>query len=134
LGNEDAVAFATNALIASHDWDDLEDEGRTAHNPLICWLAFGKEYDPYFRRHSDILRPIMLSAYLQWSVANAFEAKREYIERSYMLRVGLMGLFHMIAFIEGGHDWAEQIGPKIYKADAETLDDLRKEFECPVPQ
>ena len=130
-GNEDAVELAELAWSAAQDWDDLEDEGKTAHNPLICWLAFGKEYQPYFAQHATILRPIMLSVCLQWTVANRFEARGEHIEKAYMLRAGLYGLFHMIAFLEGGYDWAEQVGPEIYAMYAETLDDLRKEFPCP---
>lgn len=133
-GNADAVAFAENAWSAAQDWDDLEDEGRTRHNPLLFWLAFGKEYLPYFRAHADILRPVMMSVALQWSVANAYEAGRRSLDKAFMLRAGIYGLFHTIALIEGGFDWAEQVGPMIYDMYAETLDDLRKEFPCPDQQ
>ena len=132
-GNEAAVSFALNAWEAAQDWDDLHDEGKRS-NALICWLAFGKEYDPYFQAHADILRPIMLGVCLQWTVANAYEAEPRSIDKAYMLRAGIYGLFHAIAFIEGGFDWAEEVGPAIYDMYAEPLDDLRKEFECPAQQ
>jgi hypothetical protein len=133
-GNEQAVAFATNAWQAAQDWDDLEDEGKTRHNPLLFWLAFGKEYHPYFLLHSGILRPVMMGVALQWSVANVYETEGRSIEKALMLRAGIYGLFHAIALIEGGYDWAEHIGPTIYDMYAETLDDLRKEFPCQSQQ
>jgi hypothetical protein len=132
-GNADAASFASNAWHAAQDWDDIHDEGKRS-NALICWLAFGKEYDAYFQRHAAILRPIMLSVCLQWTAANAYEAAPRSIEKSFMLRAGIYGLFHAIAYIEGGFDWAEEIGPVIYDMYAETLDDLRKEFPCPDQQ
>ena len=131
-GNEAAVGFANCAFDAAQEWDDLEDEGKCKHNALLTWLAFGKEYDPYFAMHAHLLRPVMLSVSLQWQAANALD--HEDVTKSYMLRAGIYGLFHVIAFIEGGHDWAVAIGPEIYRMYAETLDDLREEFPCPDQQ
>ena len=125
-GDKDAVRFASLAFEACQSWDDLEDEGNTNHNALVNWLAFDKEYDPFFQRYASILRPVMMSVYLQWSAANVLD--HEDVTKSYMLRAGIYGLFHMIARLCGGHDWAVDVGPEIYREYGETLDELRKEF------
>jgi hypothetical protein len=128
LGNEDAVHFAALCWVAAQEWDDLEDEGKADHNGLISWMAFGKEYHPYFRAHADFLRPLMVGVYLQWTAANVLD--REDVTKSYMLRAGIYGLFHAIAWIEGGNAHATKVGPEIYRTYAETLEDLREEL-CP---
>lgn len=125
-GNEDAARFAADAWRAAQEWDDLEDEGRCDHNALLTWLAFEKEYDPYFRAHADLLRPVMWSVALQWRAANVLD--REDVTKSYMLRAGIYGLFHFIAMIEGGSKWAAEVGPEIYRTYGETLADLQEEF------
>lgn len=125
-GNPDAVRFASDAWRASQEWDDLEDEGRCDHNALLTWLAFEKEYDPYFRRHADMLRPVMWSVALQWQAANVLD--HEDVSKSYMLRAGIYGLFHFMAMIEGGSKWAAEVGPEIYRTYGETLSGLQEEL------
>ncbi len=129
-GDEDAVRFASDAFDAAQEWDDLEDEGKCRHNALLNWLAFDKEYDPFFTRHASILRPVMKSVALQWSVANVLD--HEDVTKSYMLRAGIYGLFHIMAWLCGGPNWADEIGPEIYRMYGETLAELKEEL-CPVP-
>ena len=130
-GNDDAVNFAVALWVAAQEWDDLEDEGRCeSHNRLLSWLAFGKEYTPYFASHAHLLRPVFLSVYLQWRTANVLDrGDANDVAKSYMLRAGLYGLWHLMAWIEGGDDWAAEVGPEIYRSYGETPAELLKEMQ-----
>lgn len=134
LGNEAAVTFCADLYDAAQEWDDLEDEGKCRHQALLAWLAFGKEYDAFFREYADILRPAMLSMWLQWTAANTLDHEPDQIAKAYMLRAGIYSVFHTVAWICGGTDHAIATGPEIYRMYAETLEDLREEMACPVPQ
>ena len=126
-----AVDFALQLWTATQEWDDLHDEGRCSDaNQLLSWLAFGKEYHPYFAANAHILRPALLSMYLQWRAANVLErGVRADVDKAYMLRAGLYGVFHMIAWVQGGDDWAAEIGPDIYRTYDETPDGLWEEMQ-----
>lgn len=128
--NGQAVDFAVALWVAAQEWDDLEDEGRCNHNALLSWLAFGKEYTPYFAANAHILRPVLLSTYLQWRAANVLDrGDANDVAKSYMLRAGIYGLWHVMAWIEGGDTWAAEVGPEIYRSYGETPAGLLKEMQ-----
>lgn len=131
LGNEDACDLAEQMWTVLQEWDDIEDEGKCDDpNALLAWLAFHKEYLPFFEAHAQILRPAFLSIYLKWTAANVLDhGSKEDVEKSYMLRAEYYGFLHMIAWICGGHEWARKVGPEIYRSYGETVDDLLKEFD-----
>ena len=124
-----ACEFANMLYDAAQEWDDMEDEGKCRHNALFSWLAFGKEYTPFFAANSAIMRPAMLGMYLQWRAATVLEkGDKSDVEKAYMLRAGLYGVWHVMAWIIGGDDWAGEVGPEIYRTYGETMADLMKEF------
>lgn len=129
-GDEAACHFAAQLWTALQEWDDLEDEGRCAnHNALLSWLAFGKEYNPYFAANAHFLRPAMLLIYLQWRAANVLDrGDRSDVAKAYMLRAAFYSVLHLMAWIAGGDDWAAQVGPEIYRAYGETPESLWTEF------
>lgn len=129
-GDDEACTFAAQLWTAAQEWDDLHDEGQCEnHNALLSWLAFGKEYTPYFARHAQILRPVFLTVYLQWRAANVLERGDEGdVAKAYMLRAGLYSMWHVMAWIAGGDDWAAEVGPEIYRSYGETPAELWKEF------
>lgn len=129
-GNEDAVNFCALLYDACQVWDDIEDEGGTdRHNAAISWLAFGKEYHPFFRANADLLRPAMLLAYLQWRAANVLDhGDRLDVAKSYMLRAAYYSVIHLCAWICGGDDWAAEAGPEIYRTYGETPAQIWEEF------
>ena len=132
----EACHFAEQLWTAIQDWDDLEDEGQCEdRNALLAWLAFGKEYHPFFLRHGQLLRPALLLIYLKWRAANVLDhGSREDVEKSLMLRAEFYGVLHLIAWIIGGDAWAAQVGPEIYRCYGETVDSLWKEFNpCQHP-
>lgn len=129
-GDMGAVGFAAQLWDAAQEWDDLHDEGKARNNnTLIAWWAFGKEYDPYFMQWAHILRPIMLNAYLSWLASNELDrGDRNDVAKSYVLRAQIYSVFVAMAWIAGGDAWAAMVGPKIWRAYAETPDELWKEF------
>jgi len=131
-GDEEACEFAAKLWTAAQEWDDLEDEGKCeSHNSLLSWLAFGKEYTPYFIRNAHVLRPIFLSTYLQWRAANVLDkGDANDIAKSYMLRAGIYGMWHVMAWLIGGDDWAAECGPEIYRSYGETPGELLREMQC----
>lgn len=132
-GNESAIEFAALLWDAAQQWDDLEDEGKCDHNALISWMAFGKEFHPFFSQNAPLLRPAMLQMYLGWRVANVLDrGDRNDVAKSYMLRAGIYGVWHLMAWICGGDDWAAEIGPSIYRTYGETPEGIWQEFNaCP---
>lgn len=129
-GDEDATHFAVQMWDALQQWDDIIDEGRCeTPNDLMGWLAFGKEYHPFFAKHSPILRPCFLQLYLSWTSANVLErGSRDDVNKAYMLRAGYYQFLQMMAWCVGGERWAVLVGPDIYRYYAETADGLWKEF------
>ena len=134
-GDAAACHFAAMLWDAVQEWDDLHDEGKCADaNALLSWLAFGKEYSPFFLQHAHILRPVLLSTYLQWIASNDLDhGGPNDVAKSYMLRAGVYGVWHVMAWIIGGHDWAAQCGPEIYRSYGETPAEILKEMTCPTP-
>lgn len=131
-GDEEAVHFALQVWECAQEWDDLEDEGKCNHNALLSWLAFTKEYIPYFARNGHLLRPALLQMYLAWRAANVLDRGDENdVAKAYMLRAGVYGVFHLMAWIAGGDDWAAAKGPEIYRFYGETLAELKEEMSCP---
>jgi len=134
-GNEEAVDFALRCWSASQLWDDLCD-GESVHadnkfpNEFITWLAFDKEYHPFFARNANVLRPAMIMTYLNWQAANKLEHAPDIqkLQKSYVLRAGIYSLFHLIAWICGGHNHADDVAEEIWSQYGETLDGLSKEL------
>lgn len=134
-GNESAHDFVLCLWNAAQEWDDVEDEGNLKNiNALLSWLMVGKEYHPYFQRHGQLLRPTLLTMYLQWRAANVLDhGSQSDVVKAYMLRAGIYSVFHVIAWIEGGDDWAAECGPEIYRSYGESPEELWKEFNaCPI--
>lgn len=131
-GDEDAVFFAIRLFDACQKWDDIEDEGETAFvNPLLSWLGWGKEYDRYFMQHAHVIRPAMLSMYLQWRAANVLDRGDKHdVAKAYMLRAAIYQVWHIMAWIAGGDDWAAQVGPEIYRSYGEAPEDIWREFNA----
>ena len=129
-GDTGAVDFANVLWSAIQEWDDLHDEGKCQnHNALLSWLAFGKEYTPFFAAHSHIMRPALLQMYLGWQTANTLErGSRDDVNKAYMLRAGYYQVLHMMAWIIGGDLWAAEVGPEIYRLYDETADGLWAEM------
>lgn len=128
--DEAAIMFARVLWTAMQEWDDLHDDGKCEnHNSLLSWLAFGKEYTPYFAANSHILRPALLIMYLSWRAANTLErGSRDDCDKAFMLRAAFYQVLHVMAWIAGGDDWAAEVGPEIYRSYGETAQGLWEEM------
>lgn len=71
-GEPAAVDFANALWHAAQEWDDFEDAGQ-GDKRLFAWLAFGKEYHPFFHQNAHLMRPALLSMHLQWTAANVLD-------------------------------------------------------------
>lgn len=131
-GDEAACGFAAMLWTAIQEWDDLHDEGRCSNpDALLSWLAFGKEYTPYFAANAHVLRPALLVMYLSWRAANVLEQGDEGdVVKAYMLRAAFYQVLHVMAWLAGGDDHAAAVGPEIYRAYGETPAELWREFHA----
>jgi hypothetical protein len=129
-GNEAACDFATCLWQACHEWDDLEDEGKCDHNSLIAWMAFDKDFHPFYSAHASLLQPAMMGMFLSWTAANVLDREPAHIAQAYMLRAGIYQVWHLMAWICGGREHAVKVGPSIFRfyGEHETLDMLKEEF------
>lgn len=125
----EACNFAELIWTACQEWDDLEDEGKCDHNSMVSWMAFGKEYHPFFARNAHILRPALLGMYLQWTASNVLDhGDKSDVSKAYMLRAGIYGVWHLMTWICGGDEWARKCGPEIYRCYGETPKEIWQEF------
>ena len=127
--NVAAAHFCLQAWDAAQRWDDAHDTGKN-DNAVLAWLAFGKETDPFFKDHADLLRPVLMSVYLDWQAANTMEAAPtvDRMNKSYMLRAGIYRLFLVCAYLCGGHDHAVSVAADVYDFYGETLGGHQAEF------
>lgn len=133
-GDAAAVQFAQLLWDAAQKWDDLIDEGDTeGKSALLAWMAFGKEYHPFMMQHGHVIRPALLTMYLNWTAANVLDrGDAGDVAKSYMLRAGIYTVWHTMAWCVGGHDWAVEVGPEIYRTYGETPAEILKEMQtCP---
>lgn len=129
-GNVEAMRLAAMLTEAAHFIDDLIDEtfvppaqARRAARLLLLEIPSNS----FYRGNYGFLQPLLAQCWLQWMASDEMErvpSGPEDRPKCYMLRASLYGLFHGIAVITGGLEWAEQIGPEIYRTYGEKLEDF----------
>lgn len=128
-GDEAACHFAEQLWTAMQEWDDVQDEGKVPESSLLSWLAFGKEFHPFFAAHAPVMRSALLQMYLQWRASNVLDrGDKSDVAKSYMLRAGYYSVLHVMAYLVGGDDWAAEVGPEIYRSYGETPGEIWREF------
>jgi hypothetical protein len=114
-------------------WDDLVDgDSRTEEeiNLVFRLLMFDIPMNSFFAAHKHILCPIHLCFYRAWADANTMERSPRSaadLEKTFMLRAQLYDLFVIVAFLIGGDEWAQAIGPSIRRTYAERLNSYIEE-------
>lgn len=128
-GNELAVRACLDLVEIAHLWDDLVDADQPFSDPdaVMRKAMFELPMNPFWLTNQSMLLPVLQSVYLQWKAANVLDQtdSNEDFEKAYMLRASLYQLFHFVAAICGGVDWAVSVGPEIYRFYGEKLDDLK---------
>lgn len=65
----------------------------------------------------------MMSAILQWETANILETgDKKDRDKAYMLRASLYQIIHYCAYLIGGLQWANEVGPDIWRFYEEDID------------
>ena len=130
LGNREAVAFAAAIWDVMQKWDDVIDEGETASaNDVFSFLLIRMDLDPFFSRHSVVLRPVLFDMYLSWRDATEMEKSGDPadLEKAFMLRAGIYRLYALMAWLIGGEAHSRKVGPEIHRTYGERLADYIKE-------
>lgn len=127
-GDREAMRLAALLTEAAHGIDDVVDDDQhleaSARARILRILLLDIPSCAFYRRNFEYLQPALAATWLKWSAANVMEQEKlpGDREKSYMLRAELYGLYHVIATLTGGLEWAEQVGPEIYRAYGETLE------------
>lgn len=122
-GNLSAMRMCALLTEVSHVWDDLVDcdkvvrpaEAERAFRVMLIELPA----NAFYRENFSHLQPVIISIWAQWRASTDMEAGevllRDDRAKCYMLRASLYQLFHSVALLCGGLDWAAEIGPEIYR-------------------
>lgn len=141
LGNPEAVQFVVRVFRALHVWDDLVDRDKPITDDEISsvfWdLLIVLPTDPFYTKNIVLLHSTLVNAIINWHIANKLEREGDEKDRSiaFILRGAYIDLLSASAFIVGGMEWANKIGPAIRRwAHEETFDqyleNLSKECEA----
>jgi hypothetical protein len=131
LKDEQAVDFCMSVVYVAHVWDDLVDGGqRTAKeiNDAFWACLFSIPYNPFYQKHSSVLRPVMMNAVLQWEDANTLEHGSAHDKHmAFMLRASICQLFNVCAMLLHGLDYARSVGPDLRRLYEESLESFMEE-------
>lgn len=131
-GNELASRACLDLVDIAHLWDDLVDADKPFSDPdaVMRKAMFELPMNPFWASNQHTLLPVLQLAYLQWKASNILENSDDRTDRikSYMLRASLYSVFHMVAALCGGIDWAVSIGPEIYRLYGETPGDMERNY------
>lgn len=134
-GDTDAVRFLVDLTYVLHLWDDLVDRDNPRSEQEINQgfriALVDIPRNPFYLRHLPDLRPLMMNVILQWQDANQMERKGNHhdLHMAYMLRAGMLQVFNYCAYLVGGPEWAEQVGPDMRRLYQEDLFDYMQEFK-----
>lgn len=141
LGNPEAVQFVVRVFRTLHVWDDLVDRDKPITddeiNSVFWDLLIVLPTDPFYTKNIVLLHSTLVNAIINWHIANKLEREGDEKDRSiaFILRGAYIDLLSASAFIVGGMEWANKIGPAIRRwAHEETFDqyleNLSKECEA----
>lgn len=118
-GNADAVRLCLDLVKITDIWDDLIDGDKLVSGARIdaAFMRMLVELpaNDFFVAHRARLLPVMVSAILNWKIANAYEAtgRLELLEISHNMRYGIFDVLLAVVTICGGWEWAAEVGPEL---------------------
>jgi hypothetical protein len=132
-GDEQAVALINDLFALFQVWDDLIDGDSTSqariHRAFTAALITIPR-NGFFQRFAGELQPLIEAAIIDWKTANAFE-RGSHDERvlAFVLREHVAQIVIRAAWCLGGHGWAEQVAPAVWRANHDgTLHDYLREL------
>lgn len=140
-GDKAATSFVVRVFRALHVWDDLIDKDKKVTDDeihAVFWdLLITLPADPFYQAHLHLLSSTLVNAVINWNIANKMEREGNDKDKSiaFILRGAYIDVLSAAAFIVGGIDWVNHIGPEIRRwAHEETFDEyltnLAKECEA----
>lgn len=111
-GNHDAARFVVDIAQCSHAYDDLIDRDKpvpdAAVHGLVWKLLVSVPTNAFFRQHQDVIRPVLITAILNWHAATAMEKSgcAEQLHIAHALRYALGDVLLLCMAIVGGHQHA----------------------------
>lgn len=129
---EDEAAMRMAALLTevAHVWDDLVDRDkvvpRESAERAFRVMLLELPTNSFYQKNFGYLHPVLVSVWAQWRAATDIEQHdvlvRDDRAKCYMLRASLYQLYHSVAVLCGGLDWAAEVGPEIYRTYGEHLE------------
>lgn len=117
--NGPAVAFIETVSRIAQTLDDLIDGDKTISGERIFnsyWEALVElPVNPFYRQNELYLRPIIAGVMQDWRDSSVLERTQNQHNKmlAFVLRDQLATLIIQCAYLIGGRDWAQQIGPSI---------------------
>lgn len=111
-GNQEAARFVVDIAQCSHAYDDLIDRDKpvpdAAVHGLVWKLLVSVPTNAFFRQHQDVIRPVLITAILNWHAATAMEKSgcAEQLHIAHALRYALGDVLLLCMAIVGGHQHA----------------------------
>jgi len=141
LGNAEAIQFVVRIFRALHVWDDLIDRDKAITddeiNSVFWDLLVVLPTDPFYVRNIALLNSTLVNAIINWHIANKLEREGNEKDKSvaFILRGAYIDILSAAAFVVGGMQWVQEVGPAIRRwAHEETFDEymvnLAKECEA----
>lgn len=107
-GNVDAVQFLLDIARCSHVYDDLIDKDKPipdeAVHDLVWTMLISMPLNPFYAANHAALRPVLITAILNWRAANEMEASSdaEELRIAHVLRYSLADLILLCMVLTGG--------------------------------
>ena len=128
-GDENAVRFCIDLVFLLHLWDDLIDKDTHREdneiNDAFRVALVDIPSNPFYIAYAHHLRPLFMNVILQWHCANKLERGIEHEKHiAFGIRAAFIQLFVYCAYLIGGSQWAEKVGPDIWKMYEEKMEEF----------
>lgn len=118
-GDASASEFLHTVTQIAHVWDDLIDQDQPIladqiHQAFVQALVT-LPLNAFYRRHFDMLHPVLVSSISNWLVANELErdGSMDDLRIAFISRSSYVDLVTQVAFLVGGFPWVRSVGPEI---------------------
>jgi len=111
-GDADAVKFIDDIAYWSHVYDDLIDQDKPvapdAIHTMMWKVMVALPMNPFYRKHEQMLRPLIINGIFNWHAANEMEASGslEELRVSHVIRHSLGDIALMAMALTGGQEHA----------------------------
>lgn len=133
-GDKDALAFVYQIVEVADTWDNLLDGDvcvEEADLRKMLWHALVDfPLNPFYRKHCDLLTPVIASSIMTWEVANAYEksGSREKLLRAHTLRYMPLNIVMTVCLICNGPSKTAKIGERLWDiGQPETFEEYLKD-------